>query len=74
LPKDAPDYIPGKISILALLVSQIFICLLLRWIHVRLNRKKAEQISAEKQRRGWTDEDLERERQKRSFADLTDKQ
>jgi ACS family allantoate permease-like MFS transporter len=39
-----------------------------------LNRQKAAQVLAEKEKRGWSDEDVERERQKHGFADFTDKQ
>ena len=39
-----------------------------------MNRKKRQALEAEKERRGWTDEDMERERQKNAFMDLTDRQ
>ena len=39
-----------------------------------MNRKKRQVLEAEKERRGWTDEDVERERQKHAFMDLTDRQ
>jgi ACS family allantoate permease-like MFS transporter len=74
LPKDAPAYIPGKIAILVLLTVQIFICYLLRFINQRLNRKKALQLAEVKARRGWTDADVQRERERHAFLDLTDKQ
>ncbi|PAV21062.1 MFS general substrate transporter [Pyrrhoderma noxium] len=74
LPKDAPDYLPGKISILALLASQFFFSFLIRWINMRLNAKKRAYIEVLKQRNGWTDEDVKREREKHAFLDLTDKQ
>ncbi|KAL5526502.1 hypothetical protein ACEPAF_8226 [Sanghuangporus sanghuang] len=72
LPKDAPDYLPGKISMLVLLASQLFICYILRFINLRLNAKKRAHIAALKARNGWTDEDIEREREKHAFLDLTD--
>ncbi|KAH8118441.1 MFS general substrate transporter [Phellopilus nigrolimitatus] len=74
LPKDAPDYLPGKISILVLLASQLFICFLLRWINLRLNKQKRALIAELKGRNGWTDEDVQRERERHAFLDLTDKQ
>ncbi|PFH48425.1 hypothetical protein AMATHDRAFT_149931 [Amanita thiersii Skay4041] len=74
LPKDAPAYIPGKIAIMVLLIVQLFICFLLRWVNLRLNAKKKARIEEEKARRGWTDEDIQRERDKHAFADLTDKE
>ncbi|KAK7695716.1 hypothetical protein QCA50_000352 [Cerrena zonata] len=73
-PKDAPSYIPGKIAILVLLSAQIFISLLLRWVNIRLNKKKQAHLAAEKERRGWTDEDVQKERERHAFLDLTDKQ
>ncbi|KAK7056443.1 hypothetical protein VNI00_002998 [Paramarasmius palmivorus] len=74
LPKDAPAYIPGKIAIMVLLTVQLGICWLLRWINLRLNTKKRAQIEALKAEKGWTDEDVQRERERHAFADLTDKQ
>jgi len=73
-PKDAPAYIPGKISILVLLTAQIFVSFLLRWINLRLNVKKQKKLLAEKERRGWSDADLVKERERHAFMDLTDKQ
>ncbi|KAK0468298.1 MFS general substrate transporter [Desarmillaria tabescens] len=72
--KDAPAYIPGKIAIMVLLTVQIFVCFWLRWIHFGLNKKKQVLIAAEKARKGWTDEDVQRERERHAFMDLTDKQ
>ncbi|KAL5504213.1 hypothetical protein ACEPAH_8287 [Sanghuangporus vaninii] len=72
LPKDAPDYLPGKISMLVLLTSQLFICYILRYINLRLNAKKRAYIAELRARNGWTDEDIEREREKHAFLDLTD--
>lgn len=73
-PKDAPAYIPGKIAILVLLTVQLFICYLLRWINIRMNKKRLEKLEEEKARRGWTDEDVRKERERHAFLDLTDKQ
>ena len=72
--KDAPAYIPGKITILVLLVAQIFVALLIRTINVRLNRQKTNAIAADKHRHGWTEDDVEKERERHAFADLTDRQ
>ncbi|KAF9469127.1 MFS general substrate transporter [Collybia nuda] len=74
LPKDAPDYIPGKITIMVLLTVQLGVCFLLRWINMRLNVKKRATIEKEKARRGWSDADVQRERERHAFADLTDKE
>ncbi|TDL29351.1 MFS general substrate transporter [Rickenella mellea] len=72
-PKDAPAYIPGKIAIMVLLTVQLFISLLLRQINVRLNRKRKAALQLEKERNGWTDDDVQRERERHAFADLTDR-
>ncbi|KAF7795854.1 hypothetical protein EIP86_007021 [Pleurotus ostreatoroseus] len=74
LPKDAPNYIPGKTAILVLLCSQIFICFFLRWVNLDLNKKKRKAIEGAKERNGWTDGDVERERQRHAFLDMTDRQ
>jgi ACS family allantoate permease-like MFS transporter len=72
-PKDAPQYIPGKAAIMILLTIQLAISFLLRWINIRLNKKKLAFLEAEKTRRGWTDEDVSRERDRHAFLDMTDK-
>jgi hypothetical protein len=73
-PKDAPAYIPGKIAIMILLTVQIGVSFLLRWINIRLNHRKAQELSALQARHGWSDADVQRERERHAFADLTDKQ
>ncbi|KZT24438.1 MFS general substrate transporter [Neolentinus lepideus HHB14362 ss-1] len=73
-PRDAPDYIPGKTAIMVLLIVQLGVSFLLRWINIRMNKKKQARLQEEKTRRGWTDEDLQKERERHAFADLTDKQ
>ncbi|KAH9943049.1 MFS general substrate transporter [Epithele typhae] len=73
-PKDAPGYIPGKIAIMVLLSAQLFVSFLLRYINQRLNKQKMAALEAEKAKRGWTDEDVQRERERHAFVDLTDKQ
>ncbi|KAF7795855.1 hypothetical protein EIP86_007022 [Pleurotus ostreatoroseus] len=74
LPKDAPNYIPGKTAILVLLTSQVFICFLLRWVNLHLNKKKLKVIKELKERNNWTDEDIEKERQRHAFLDMTDRE
>ena len=73
-PKDAPAYIPGKIAILVLLTVQIFISFWLRWINIRLNKQRKARLEEEKARKGWTDADVQKERERHAFLDLTDKQ
>ena len=36
LPKDAPNYIPGKTAILILLSVSFFLCFLIRWVPEKL--------------------------------------
>ncbi|KAF9075920.1 MFS general substrate transporter [Rhodocollybia butyracea] len=74
LPQDAPDYIPGKIAIMVLLTAQLFVSFLLRWINLRLNKKKAAQVEELKRSKGWSDADVQKEREKHAFMDLTDKE
>ncbi|KAJ3559842.1 hypothetical protein NM688_g98 [Phlebia brevispora] len=73
-PKDAPAYIPGKIAILVLLSVQLGVSFLLRWINIRLNTQRRTKLEEEKARRGWTDADVQKERERHAFLDLTDKQ
>ena len=72
LPKDAPNYIPGKTAILILLSISFFLCFLIRWLNRRLNVKKQKRIQELKERNGWTDADIEKERQRHAFLDMTD--
>ncbi|KIJ20182.1 hypothetical protein PAXINDRAFT_174659 [Paxillus involutus ATCC 200175] len=73
-PKDAPAYIPGKTAIMVILTVQIIVSFLLRWINVRLNKQRQARLAEETARHGWTDADVQRERERHAFADLTDKQ
>ncbi|KAG6813482.1 hypothetical protein H0H92_010507 [Tricholoma furcatifolium] len=72
--KDAPGYIPGKVAIMVLLTVQLGVCVLLRWINLRMNAKKVALLTEEKERRGWSDADVQRERERHAFADMTDKE
>ena len=73
-PKDAPAYIPGKTAIMILLTVQLGVSFTLRWINIRLNKQRRKKLAEEKARRGWSDADVQRERERHAFADLTDKQ
>lgn len=73
-PKDAPAYIPGKTAIMILLIVQLAVSFSLRHINVRLNRARKAKLAEETARRGWTETDVQRERERHAFADLTDKQ
>ncbi|KAF8558898.1 hypothetical protein OG21DRAFT_996384 [Imleria badia] len=73
-PKDAPAYIPGKTAIMVILIVQLVVSFVLRWINIRLNKQRQKTFADEKARRGWSDADVQRERERHAFADLTDKQ
>ncbi|KAJ8590317.1 MFS general substrate transporter [Rhizopogon salebrosus TDB-379] len=73
-PKDAPAYIPGKTAIIVALTVQLLVSFLIRHINVRLNKERKAKLAEETARRGWTEEDVQRERERHAFADLTDKQ
>ncbi|GAA5931786.1 hypothetical protein JCM3775_000042 [Rhodotorula graminis] len=68
----APLYLPGKITLFVLLVLLVPLALVLRRYTLRLNRKKAEQVRALVEANGWTDEDLQREKDAMAFKDATD--
>lgn len=72
--KDAPAYIPGKAAIMVLLSAQIGVAYLLRHINVKLNIKRRGIIEEIKREKGWTDDDVQKEKERRAFADMTDKQ
>jgi len=73
-PKDSPNFLPGKISIIVLLSTELLICFIMRWINIRLNRGKQNAIRELQERNGWSEEEVQREREKHAFLDLTDKQ
>jgi hypothetical protein len=56
------------------LTVQLIISVLLRWINIRLNVKKRAKLAEVKARNGWSDADVQVQREKHAFADLTDKQ
>ncbi|EPQ59297.1 MFS general substrate transporter [Gloeophyllum trabeum ATCC 11539] len=72
--KDAPSYIPGKLSIMILLAIEFFLCFLMRWINVRENRKKRLGLEELKRINEWSDEDMAKDRERHAFWDMTDKQ
>ncbi|OJA16978.1 hypothetical protein AZE42_00562 [Rhizopogon vesiculosus] len=73
-PKDAPAYIPGKTAIIVLLTLQIGVAYLLRHINIKLNIKRRAKIEEIKREKGWTDDDVQKEKDRRAFADMTDKE
>lgn len=74
LPKDAPGYIPGKAAIVVLTAVMMFCAALMAWVNVRLNRKKKAVLEKMIADNGWSEGDVEREREKAAFLDLTDRE
>jgi len=74
LPKDAPAYIPGKTAIMVLLTIQIFVSFGLRYFNQRLNRQRLKKLEELIALNGWTDADVQKERERHGFMDLTDKE
>ncbi|KAF9226444.1 hypothetical protein BS17DRAFT_764715 [Gyrodon lividus] len=54
--------------------KKVGVASLLRHINVRLNRTKLKALEELKASRSWSDDDVRKERERRAFADLTDKQ
>ncbi|EKM59640.1 uncharacterized protein PHACADRAFT_192017 [Phanerochaete carnosa HHB-10118-sp] len=63
--KDAPKYIPGIIAVLALPTVPPFIYYPLRGINLRMNKQRKARL---------VHEDVQWERKRYTFVDLTDKQ
>ena len=74
LPSNAPSYIPGKAAVVVLTVINMACCVLMAYINVRWNRQKKRQLEKLVADNGWTEEDVQREREKAAFQDLTDKE
>ena len=72
LPRDAPGYIPGKVAIVVLTAVLMMCCVAMAYINVRRNRQKKQALDRLIAENGWTEQDVEREREKAAFLDLTD--
>ncbi|GAA5857902.1 hypothetical protein JCM1840_000959 [Sporobolomyces johnsonii] len=72
--KDAPNYLPGKIALFVLLVVLFPSALVMHLYIKRLNKQKAEEVSRLVAEHGWSEEDLQREKDRYAFLDLTDKE
>lgn len=57
-----------------LTVVNMACCVLMAFINVRLNKKKKAELEKLIADNGWTEEDVQREREKAAFLDLTDKE
>ncbi|GAA5836312.1 hypothetical protein JCM11251_001460 [Rhodosporidiobolus azoricus] len=69
---DAPSYTPGKIAILVLFSSMVPTVLCMHFYTMYLNKKKERKLAALIAENGWTDEDVQKERDRAAFLDLTD--
>ncbi|KAL6303081.1 MFS general substrate transporter [Sparassis latifolia] len=74
LPADAPNYIPGKIAIVVLIAITMVACIVLRFINLHMNKNKKRALDAAIAANNWTEEDVQREREKAAFLDMTDKE
>ncbi|GAA5880419.1 hypothetical protein JCM16303_003937 [Sporobolomyces ruberrimus] len=72
--KDKPQYLPGKISLLVLLLVLFPSALIMHLYIGRLNKAKAEGVARLVAEHGWSEEELQREKDRHAFLDLTDKQ
>ncbi|KZT61147.1 MFS general substrate transporter [Calocera cornea HHB12733] len=73
-PSDAPQYIPGKTAIIVLLCVTIAVCIVLRLLNIHLNRLKRAEVQRLIAEKGWTEEDVMKEKERNAFADLTDRE
>jgi MFS transporter, ACS family, allantoate permease len=74
LPQDAPHYTSGKVAMLVLFCTSLVLCLLIRTVNLKLMTEKRNAVERLKSDNGWSDIDLERERQRHAFLDMTDKE
>ncbi|EMC96428.1 hypothetical protein BAUCODRAFT_53060, partial [Baudoinia panamericana UAMH 10762] len=74
LPADAPGYIPGKAAIVVLTVFQMALCAAMAYVNIRLNKQKKLALEALITENQWSEEDIQKEREKAAFLDLTDKE
>ena len=74
LPSDAPGYVSGKAAVVVLTVINMACCVAMAYINVRWNRQKKKQLEKLVADNGWTEEDVQREREKAAFQDLTDRE
>lgn len=74
LPANAPAYIPGKAAIVALTVVMMGTCAVMAYVNVRWNKQKKAQLEQMIADNGWSEADVQREREKAAFLDLTDRE
>lgn len=74
LPQNAPGYIPGKAAIVVLTAVLMCCCVAMAYVNVRWNRQKRAALEKLIADNGWSEADVEREREKVAFLDLTDRE
>ncbi|GAA6010713.1 hypothetical protein JCM10207_005809 [Rhodosporidiobolus poonsookiae] len=72
--RDAPSYTPGKIAVLVLFAIMVPTVLCMHFYTNYLNKQKDRKLAALIAEHGWTDEDVQRERDRAAFLDLTDRE
>lgn len=70
----APQYIPGKVSTLVSLVLAAIVAVWIRWLVGRANARKRQQVHQLQQQNGWSEEEVQKQRDAWAFRDLTDGQ
>ncbi|BGP24712.1 hypothetical protein JCM10295v2_003631 [Rhodotorula toruloides] len=72
--KDAPRYLPGKTALLVLLCALVPIALVLHFYTRLLNSRKEQAVRELVEVNGWSDEELQKEKDRCAFLDATDLQ
>ncbi|GAA6060014.1 hypothetical protein JCM10212_001172 [Sporobolomyces blumeae] len=72
--KDAPTYLPGKVCLLVFLSILFPSSLAMHLYCRRLNAAKAALVARMVEEHGWTEHELQAEKDKAAFLDLTDRE
>jgi hypothetical protein len=68
--KDKPQYLPGKISLLVLLLILFPSALVMHLYIRRQNKLKSDEVARLVAEHGWNEEELQREKDRYAFLDL----
>ncbi|GAA5956421.1 hypothetical protein JCM10213_006863 [Rhodosporidiobolus nylandii] len=72
--EEAPSYTGGKVALLACFSAMLPVTLAMNLYTRRLNKQKQAKLDRLIAENGWTEEDVNRERDKAAFLDLTDRE
>ncbi|GAA5958728.1 hypothetical protein JCM8115_000336 [Rhodotorula mucilaginosa] len=72
--RDKPDYLPGKIAVLTLFALMLPTVTTMHFYTGWLNKRAAKKLAALTEEKGWTPEDVEKERDRAAFMDLSDRE